>query len=342
MKRSLFLILSLFFLVVGCSATEEGGAGDNASESEEVSAATLYNDLDAQISTPGSSYIPSSLEGSFTFCAMITSDSHEMTFDDGTNGVYHETIISRNRENYFFLEVGTAGGEFEPGDIVKVTAELNGLVYWTEDNAKVDILDVKASSVEVYTPEEVERNTSGVITLEDGNKIQFISAHKAEGSFDEAIVAYFSFTNNNSDDTMPNLSCFYVEYGQEELSNMALSLSDVDPRALEAGEASLNTTDAGKTQLYYMSYTIPRGAFYDEPIYFLIYDDEFRMTDAVALHVFPSLADMNAAEETGTDTDTNLDANIDTDADVDIDTDAEIETDEVEDEPFDSSTHFPL
>ena len=310
MKRGIFLVLSLFFLLAGCSAVDEltGAVTDSSSSGEETSANTLYEDLNTHIMNPSSPYLPASLEGSFTFYAMILSDSHEMTFDDDTSGIYYEAAISRNAKDYFFLNVTDVEGEFNPGDIIEVTGELNGLVYWTEDNSQVDILDIKASEIEPFTPEEIEPNTTGVVTLEDGNEIEFIGAHMSRDSFDDVIVVYFSFTNNGKTDATPVFSRFYVEYNAEEVSTTIFPPEEVDPRALESSSFS-DSTYAGKTQLYYKVYSIPSTASADEPIYFLGYDDEFRMIDAAALYVFPSLADMNAAEETIDETDTEDDEN---------------------------------
>ena len=315
MKRVLFLVLSLFFLLVGCSAVEDltsNITGSDGDSSGNASASTVYEDLNTHIINPSSPYLPASLDGNFTFYAMILSDSHEMTFDDDTGGIYHEAAISRNAKDYFFLNVTDVEGEFAPGDIVEVTGELNGLVYWTEDNSQVDILDIKASKIAPYTPEEIEPNTTGIFTLEDGNEVEFIGAHRSTDNFDDVIVVYFSFTNHGSKDAAPNFSSFYVEYNTEEVSTTIFPPEEVDSRALESGNFG-DSTYAGKTQLYYKVYTIPSTASADEPIYFLRYDDSFRMTDAAALYVFPSLTDMNAAEETVDAADTDAETNTEND-----------------------------
>lgn len=279
MKKFFVLILVLAMLATGCTPFDGesigglfGGASANLSEEE------IYSELDYLIGNPKSTG-SSELDGQFTFIAYLIDDAEPITFSEHDEGMYHAACISRRYEDYFFLEVGDIETTFSAGDIVKITGELNGTIYWTEDNAQVDVLDIKASSMESYEPPDITANHSSTIAV-DGNGIEFLGAHWTRDSFNDVIVVYFTFTNNGSIDAAPSFSDFYIEYNDEDLSKSMFSLDDVDPSALNAMPVGLtDKTYAGKTQLYYIPLKVTERM--DDPgtaVYFTLYDDEFRMT----------------------------------------------------------------
>lgn len=279
------LILLLCLLLSGCGQVGDllGNASGGGSEEK------VYSELDRLLASPDSS---STLTSKFTFVAMLLDEAEPIEFpDEGESGVYHMACISRNIEDVFYLEVGDVDGTFHSGDIVKVTGELNGFIYWTEDNSQVEILDIKASKVEAYTPEELEVDSSPTVTV-DGNEIEFLGAHRASTTFNDLVVVYFNFTNNGTTDVSPDFSKFYIEYAGEQTGATIFAPSETDPQALDAGGAGgMNKTYAGKTQLYYKLCTIDTESS-DDIIYFSMFDDEFRMTYDIGLTVYDSLDDL--------------------------------------------------
>lgn len=284
MKRVLPFVLLLCLLLSGCGQLGDILGNDAGASSEEE----VYSELDRLLASPDSS---STLTSQFTFTAMLLGEAEEIEFpDEGESGVYHTACISRNIDDFFYLEVGDVEGTFHSGDIVKVTGELNGFIYWTEDNSQIEILDIKASKVEAYTPAELEVDTSPTVTI-DGNEIEFLGAHRASTTFDDLVVVYFNHTNNGTTDAAPDFSPFYIEYAGEQTGSSVFAPSETDPQALDSGITSGSKTYAGKTQLYYKLCTV-NSENSDNVIYFSMYDDEFRMTYDIGLTIYDSLDDL--------------------------------------------------
>lgn len=284
MKKIVPLILLLCLLLCGCGQIGDilGNASGAGSEED------VYSELDRLLASPDSS---STLTSQFTFVAMLLDEAEPMEFpDEGESGVYHMACISRNIDDVFYLEVGDIDGTFHSGDIVKVTGELNGFIYWTEDNSQIEVLDIKASKVEAYTPEELEVDSSPTVSV-DGGKIEFLGSHRAKDSFGDVVVVYFNYVNNSDQDMAPNFDNFYVEYAGQEISTSTFPISEVDSSALNA-TMGFEKTYAGKTQMYYRVYSVEAIENPDEPVYFSMFDDEFRMTYDIGLTVHDSLDDL--------------------------------------------------
>lgn len=330
MKRAwLPIVLTLILLFSGCASVKDAiGIGDDKSEEDVPSQSVtdkisdfldnsmketfadeeeIYSRLSSLISYPeGSAGV---LDSKFSFVAVLLGDIEEMEFDDAESGLYYPAYISRNEDDFFYIEASAIEQEFHEGDMVKVTGSLNGTIYWTEDNEQVEVLDVMASAMEAYEPEAIEPDYSGIALDKNGNEIELYGAHATKDSFNDAIIVYFTYKNNGSDSSAPSLGQYYVEYNGEQVGTTIFSIDEVDAGALEASGAGLTTeTYAGKTQLYYAAFSVPGGLVEDEPIYFLIYDDEFRLTDGCALTVFPSLEEYYAAGEDTTDEVEGVDA----------------------------------
>ena len=293
----LLLVLTLALALCGCNATDVVNNIVNRVDdaiTPKMSQEEVYENLDRLIGyTDGLEN--TDLTGSFEFVAIIYDEGKEIHFDDEDyTGYYYSAGISRNWNDYFMLDTMGLEGTFQDGDIVKVTGTTDGTIYWTEDNNRVEVLCVKASAIEAYAPEEIEMESSDTIILDDGNAITFLGAHATENSFGEAIVVYFEFKNNDDKEAAPSLREFYVEYNGEEASSTIFGLDEVDSSALKLGVGPIDKTYAGKSQVYYVAYTGDHNAANDEPIYFSLYDDEFRCTYDLPIDIAPSLADLQA------------------------------------------------
>jgi len=300
MKKIAVVVLIMMLVFSGCSEITDtlketvGDLGNTISEAVDtsISEEEMYSELNRLIKNTDAS---TKLTGDFTFVAILYDEAEEIEFEeeDEAPGMYHSAGISRNWDDYFLLDVTNIDGDFHSGDIVKITGQTDGTIYWTEDNKQIEVLAIKASKMEKYEPEEVEEVVSFEIDI-DGNTIEFIGAHKTKDTFGEAIVVYFNFKNNGSNDATPNFSDFYVEYGGEETDRTIFSIDEVDGSALEMKSGITTKTYAGKTQTYYIVYKGNAEVDADEPIYFSLYDDEFRRTYDCGLEIAESLEALKA------------------------------------------------
>ena len=289
MKKITALLLALTLLLAGCSSVSDAVSGIANAVDPKMPEEDMYRELSSLIGyTKG--LANTNLTGEFTFVAMIYDEGEEITFDeDDYTGYYYTAGISRNWDDDFLLDTIDVDIALEYGDIVKVTGKTDGTIYWTEDNDRVEVLAIKASAVEIYEPEEIEEINEPMMTLKNGNTIEFVGAHMTEDSFGEAIVVYFKYTNNGEKESAPSLSDFYIDYNGEEASSTIFSLDEVDASALSMGPGITTKTYGGKSQLYYIAYTGDADAADDEPIYFSLYDDEFRRTYDWGIEIAPSL-----------------------------------------------------
>ena len=288
---ALLLAIAIVFSFCGCSLLSN--ITSTLVDDVKLSEADMYSELDRIIGYTDA-LERTELTGEFTFCAMIYDEGEEVTFEEEDyTGFYYSAGISRNWDDYFLLDTMGLDTDFKDGDIVKVTGSTDGTIYWTEENDRVEVLSIKATAVEKYTPEDVEPTSDAKITLEDGNIIEFVGAHATKDTFGKAAVVYFNFTNNGSDEDSPSLSEFYVNHADEEASITIMSLDELDASALRMGAGITEDTYAGKTQLYCVAYKIYDSVSTDEPIYYSLYDDEFRCTYDLAVPIAASLAEMN-------------------------------------------------
>ena len=289
MKKIAVLLLVSMVWLCGCSAVNDVVNQVADSVTAKMSDEDMYSELSRLIGYPDG-LSRTDLDGKFTFIAMVMDEGEEIFFEDENyTGYFYAAYISRNWDDFFYLETTDLEVEFVSGDIVKVTGVLDGSIYWTEDNKQVEVISIKASAIEAYTPAEIEQSNESSITMPDGNTIEFVGAHATEDSFGRAIAVYFKYTNNGSTDSAPTLRDFYVEYGGEEASSTIFGLDEVDSSALELGVGITDKTFAGKSQLYYIAYE-GEAQDDDNAICFSQYDDEFRCTYDYDLVVADSLA----------------------------------------------------
>ena len=292
MKKILAIVLLVSaILLCGCSTVGDFVNQLADSSSPKMTVEDMYSELDRLIGyTAGMER--TDLNGSFTFIAMVADSGEEMFFEDEDyTGFFYFAYISRNWDDGFYLETTGLDTDLESGDIIKVTGELDGTIYWTEDNDKVEVVSVKASAVEPYTPEELVTSNSPSFTLSNGDTIEFIGAHATEDIIGEAVVVYFKFTNNGESAAAPNLRDFIVDYDGSEASMTILGLDEVDSSALSMGIGLTDKTYAGKSQLYYIAYSGKKDIDSDF-ICFSRYDDEFRCTYDYDIPVAASLAEL--------------------------------------------------
>ena len=293
MKKFAAIILVMIFLLSGCGEIKEAidGFTNELSGVVEMTEDEIYGELKRLMANPDR-MDNTDLVGQFSFVAVITSDIEELEFEDDEPGMYCSAEISREYDDYFLLELTNIEGTFSAGDIVKITGEVDGTIYWTENNDLVKVLAIKASAVEDYEPPEVELANAAAVEI-DGNTIEFLGAHKSTDSFGEVIIVYINFTNNSDEAARPKMSSFFIEYNGYEAETSVFSVSEVDGSAVSITGAGITPeTYPGKTLTYFMVFTGDETAAADEPIFFTIFDDEFRMTYDYGIYIAESLAEL--------------------------------------------------
>ncbi|MDR1410095.1 MAG: DUF5067 domain-containing protein [Oscillospiraceae bacterium] len=251
----------------------------------------VYGLLDSAISSPERS---SSLTEKFTVSVYIAGEVFEETFEDEDGDIVHKyqtAYISRS-ENSFALDVRNLEKPLEKNKYYKVTAQLNGHVYWTEDNKKKTVLDVLASKAEPFTPSEEPSSADGTISIGDGT-ITFKGAHLAESSIDKAVVLYFDHKNTGSQDTAPNfdITYFYLKGDSKELkplTGLTSLLKGLDPSALEYKWTE--KTYPGKTQRYFYALELENDSKTNTPLIVERYDDDFNLICYAEITVAKDLA----------------------------------------------------
>lgn len=281
--------------ITGAVSEVAGAVGDAVSG---PSGDELYSALDSLMSNPSGS---TSLSGKFTFVAMIISEPEEISFDEDEDGVVHTyqmAVISRNDDDYFFLEVTDLTDRFAPGDIVEITGEANGTIYWTEDNKQVEVLDIFAHGVKAAEIEEAELNEGPSVEVanwQGSGTVTFLGAHYAKDSFGPAIALYFEFQNTGSKDAPPPLSDLYYFHGDTEATTTIFGLDEVDPGFLNAANAGIaEKTFAGKTNRYYVA--LKAGEDLEAPLFIETYDDYFNMTTQIILPIAENLEALTGGE----------------------------------------------
>ena len=295
-KLFVSFILAGTMLFSGCNVIEGVMSGDLAGSLLNTPSVDVYEELASLASNPNGN---SDLSGSFTFVAEVASEPFEMELD-GENYTYQEIYICRSYDDPILLDVGSVAAPAEAGTYSTITATWTGSIYWTEDNKRVEVLDLKGSKMEPFTVSDAEPDMTNNIHLEkhsyNGN-IEFVGAHYSRNSFNDVVVVYFNF-KNNAPDTNTKLSGVSTLLGMLDVyhgdmfasGSNSFSPDELDPGALKAGDIT-SYTPSGKTQLYYTIYKAEPEAG-EDIMYFALFDDEFALTNVVEIPIAASLAEM--------------------------------------------------
>lgn len=284
---SLACVALLALGLVGCGAMAEKLQDTLAGlDSTSLSDEDLYFALDAVISNPESSYYDD-LPHTFTVTAVVWEDpfTMEVENDNGeyVEGTYITASISRNLDDYFFVELGDLEYNRAPLDIITLTATPDGSVYWTEEGDREEIALFKAKEIVAFDGEAAEPNSTDTAVVETKNftgEFTFKAAQQATNSFGDIAVLYFDFKNTSDQDITPQLSSFAFYQGDIRLEHSIFSVNEeLDPSALEYSIS--NDTFAGKTQYYYVALApnLAEGEVYDPtfPLEIIRYDDHFNI-----------------------------------------------------------------
>jgi len=297
MKKILIaLVLVGTMLFSGCNVIEGITSGDLAGSLLNTPSVDVYEELASLSANPNAS---SDLSGSFSFVAEVVSEPFEMTLD-GETYTYQEVYICRNYDDPILVDVADVETPAEGGTYATITATWTGSIYWTEDNKRVEVLDLKGKKMEPFTVPDIEPSENESIHLEKysyNGSIDFVGAHYTKNSFNDVVVVYFNFTNN-APDTNTKLSGVSSLLGMLDVyhgdafatESSAFSPDELDPSALKAGDIT-SYTPSGKTQLYYTVFKAEPDAGEDF-MYFALFNDEFALTDVVTLPIAASLAEM--------------------------------------------------
>jgi len=290
-------------LCIGLALTMLLGGGcdiiDEVIQGVAPSGEAMYEKLDSLASNPDGS---TELNGSFTFVAYISDDAEIVTVE-GEDCMYQTSYICRNVDDPIFLDV-TKLTEFLPADCyAKVTGTVDGYLYATEDNKRVEYLNIAVTAMEEFIPSKAEPSSENLLSLKDGSasgEVTFLGAHHASTSFDEVIVLYFEFKNTapesnvklNTTQRLLSMVDFYVGDTYTTRAGTAFSPDDLDGSALDYSSLT-SYTPSGKTGVYYVLIKPVAGASAEDYLYMDLYDDEFAWTNSIGVPIYNSLAEMN-------------------------------------------------
>jgi len=235
------------------------------------------------------------LGGKFTFTTFITGEAFEATFDEEPDVVhkYQDAMIARNDDKYYFLDVVNLSEELEAGKYYSVTGELNGSVYWTEDNKKINVLDITAKEAKSFAPEDKSEDTN--VLVNGDYEYAFVGAHFAEAAArTDVIVVYFEFTNNSGKEASPSLSAmdFYQGDGTKSLYSTVLTVKELDGSAINVSAPGISgkETYAGKTGFYCAALQIDKDAKENKDVLWAVrYNDDYELIDDIGINVFKDL-----------------------------------------------------
>jgi len=314
MKRIITLVCLLCIVVslVGCGGKNitqliEDVTGA-VTDVVKMSDSDMYSELSYIIDHPDGN---TKLSGTITFSAWLSSETFEQTFT-GEDKVYLYQLgyISRYTDKPIYFDVTDLATTLPEDAYATVTGEIVGTVYWTEDNKQVEVLDFHVDKMVEFTLPESNPDTTNKLNVIDGTRngtFSFVGAHYSKTSFDDVVVVYFNYTNNEPASTVEINSIgtlfdqIYVDIGGEtgytRSIRSAFKPDEVDGAALEG--TSLNAfTPSGRTQLYYIVITLDDGERVESDVlYFDMYDDDFAFSNCIEVPVSASLAEMNSTDQ---------------------------------------------
>lgn len=302
-RRIISIILTVFltFSLSGCDFIR-GITGDGKSDAGEKSdpggpaytSEELYSKLSHAIGSPANlqeDYLP----GTFTFTALILSEPDEVDFGDGDVCLFQVACIARRVDDYFLLNMTDIADTPGENTVVIITGKIAGTVYWTEDNKRVEKLEIKAYKIKPC-PETNDEPETGAKVRDDFYVYEFLGAHlspnNVSGNF-KVIVLYFNFTNQSDRNARPAPRQFFFYQGDARLGISVAGAKEKSSLALDTTVGIVTETYPGTTSLYYI--TLKWTAESDgDTLYICKYDDDFKLIVEIAIPILPSLSDWEA------------------------------------------------
>ena len=294
-KAFLAFALTGLMLFSGCNVVEGVLNGDVVGTLLNTPDINVYEELSRLAGSPTNSTDLSSVK----FVAEIASEPFELTIEEEKH-MYQEVYICRAYDDPIFVNVNSIETPPAAGTYATITGRLDGSIYWTENNKREEVLDIRATAMEAFTVSESEPSTANKLSMKDGTyagDIEFVGAHYSKNTFGSVIVVYYNFTNTAAETNVKfngssyMLGQFDVYHGDmfTESSN-AFAPDELDSAALKAGDIQ-SYTPSGKTQLYYTAYKVVEDT--EDVLAFALFDDEFTFTNLIELPIAASLAEMN-------------------------------------------------
>jgi len=259
----------------------------------------MYSALDALISSPSSAEDSGLLETTIEFYAQAISDVMTGLEGDMEGSSYQFFIISRAAGS-FLVDVSDIAETVGPEEYVVIQGSVQGSVYWDTDEGTIEVLDVHADKMTVYTLPSDQPDTSNVVevsTLDRQGKFEFQGAHF---TFDmetntQLIAVYFNYTNESDLPTPPPLEKLYAYHGDVLVDiagatgeTSSYSLSNIDPNAVYARENQADAPAKGETRYCYVLYNSNPDYTPGDSFFLSLYADNFALTNDITMFVAES------------------------------------------------------
>lgn len=275
MKKSLISAIACLLLLTGCDTVDEMlGSGD-----------LDYSRFSTTVSDPSGS-IAEDFEGdTITFTAFVfTEESFPMESEGKTieGQKYIGVNISRNINNYIYINVEDMKEIPGYGDFVTIKGKVDGYIYYTNEDGKSEVLNSIASEITASKEKEVKVNKSDTYKSIDGDyKATFKRAQVVQDIRGENVqVIYYDY------EVIENVVCastdeIFVYQGEALLKSPFMIFSDgiLDSSAIKS------TISLNKSEKAYVYYPFSRLVDTSLPITIEAYDDDFNLVYEYTLSI---------------------------------------------------------
>ncbi|MBP1046936.1 DUF5067 domain-containing protein [Enterococcus sp. BWM-S5] len=243
----------------------------------------IYDDLYTYVSNPQMISQAAIFEQELSFVAEVRGEAMEIESpDDSFVGEWYVTAyLLRDKDTPIYLNISSLEKEDWPqdGDVLKITGKPVGYLYAAYENKRMDVLDMKAVSLE-----EKRSSTQAAAkeTIEtDDYKITITDTAVLYDSFDDqTLIIYYTFKNKKSTiAASPIRTHFFFTQGENQLAHTILADSNdqLDSLALKNDLLEPNTE-----LLYYAALKLAEE---ETPVKMTVYDDEYNVLSMLELAV---------------------------------------------------------
>ncbi|MGL4695642.1 DUF5067 domain-containing protein [Enterococcus larvae] len=243
----------------------------------------IYDDLYTYVSNPQMISQAVIFEQELSFVAEVRGEAMEIESpDDSFVGEWYVTVyLLRDQDTPIYLNISSLEKEDWPqdGDVLKITGKPVGYLYAAYENKRMDVLDMKAVSLE-----EKRSSTQAAAkeTIEtDDYKITITDTAVLYDSFDDqTLIIYYTFKNKKSTiAASPIRTHFFFTQGENRLAHTILADSNdqLDSLALKNDLLEPNTE-----LLYYAALKLVEE---ETPVEMTVYDDEYNVLSMLELAV---------------------------------------------------------
>ncbi|MGX7245708.1 DUF5067 domain-containing protein [Enterococcus quebecensis] len=244
----------------------------------------LYDDLASNANSPKMLKYSDQFKQKISFVAQVEGEPKQVkSKDDSLNGEWYVSVLlMRNKNTPIYLNLSDIKKKNWPknDDILRIEGTPIGYLYTSYNNERLDLLDMKASALEVVNVKNESVSSDKVIETNQ-YKVEITAIDLLQDAFeDPSLVVYYNFKNKKGYRSVSPLKNYF--YFSQKKKRLETTILNVNNNQLDSKAINRDTLEPGEEMLYYEAFKL---LDLEEKVYLDVFDDEYNLLNTLELSV---------------------------------------------------------